>query len=1221
MRTNLTDKTKFGKVRATILTFVHLMIISGCALAQVDFTDDVAGVTNPIIVQSASCDNTIGNTNPDFLNKYRRVDYWSPYVATTKVIKVAIHVFTGPTGSGTMQNNASDIAKIQQEMSWVNDIYRNNCPPSDPIAGVVELPSTYIQFDWDNRIYFYDNTTYWQDIDNVSAWESYISGIDPSRLDYLEIYFVGTAPPPKSSATYPKYFGTYSTPNGLNGNSWMRKTSNGGGNGPDYAASLTIAHELGHCMDLFHTYEASCCHEICDPNHTDYLPDLFGPTPPVNCWHEGGWSCEPTDPLHACTNNIMGGTYNACYFSPLQIAKMHRACYIKSVRRYVKDCPISTLPFIITQNETWDFDIRMYQNIEVNSGATLTVKCNIHMPEGCKIIVHGGGTLVIDGGQLDGSCANMWAGVEVEENGSITTMNSALIQDAQYGIFAHTKTILNIDNTTFNRNYVGIFVPDSPIDANFITGYITNSIFQCDAPLHGGYPNQYPLVGITTFAGIQMSDVAFVIDGGAGTNVFTDLNIGIYGKRSTLSVLNCMFNNIQMDFNYYATGIPFCGSGIYVAGGHGYQTLTQKGFGYSASSTVSFKNCLYGIYADRMNTVITKNNMTLVKYGVRIHHSNYRNTLITLNRLDCDYYGVYAVFNDGANHLNIGGNTILIGYNTSYTVGNASGIYINEISHINNNTKISSNNIQIQNGRNGIFINNVDYAGIGSNIIGLNKPTDNRFGIIAQGSQHVGLTCNKVANQGIGTYLWERSIYISASLYSTLACNETKKTYQGINFNGNCAGADLKGNDIWDHNNGLICGSSAVLGSEWDKGNEWLGTYSNYGAIHQGNAFLSQFGTNGTTPFTPPTFMPASWFLSSSGTPFNCGTSGICNIIPVQSIKADNIDLEIALDHFNTPEFNRQTTNSARRYLFEKLEKDSSLLKSDQAFINFYDSTAITNIAKFQKVKDGNDILFNIPEESLLKLDKYSAYIDTAMMAIEANDILLSSDTLSATQREELINSNISLQETAFNLTAANGDLISSLEDIKANNVTSLSAINENIISKEIYESNEQIVNEIYFKTIAIGNLKFTDDDKSKLFSIAQQCPYAGGIAVYRARGIYELIDEKMTYDDDSFCVDPNKSFRRSNTFANQSQSIAEYIYMYPNPTTDKVTVNYSLGINTTAQLVIQNLVGEVVTSYALNSSTNETVLDVSTLKAGIYLYTLRTTNGYIQNGKLVIAK
>jgi hypothetical protein len=93
---------------------------------------------------------------------------------------------------------------------------------------------------------------------------------------------------------------------------------------------------------------------------------------------------------------------------------MHRALSLTSARKYVQGSPYTTTPITITSNETWDFNTRIYQDIVVKAGATLTVKCFIDFSSQSKLIVEKGGTLVLDGCTLTcGQPGRMWRGIEV----------------------------------------------------------------------------------------------------------------------------------------------------------------------------------------------------------------------------------------------------------------------------------------------------------------------------------------------------------------------------------------------------------------------------------------------------------------------------------------------------------------------------------------------------------------------------------------------------------------------------------------------------------------------------------------------------------------------------------------------------------------------------------------------------------------------------------------
>ncbi len=92
-------------------------------------------------------------------------------------------------------------------------------------------------------------------------------------------------------------------------------------------------HELGHNFGLHHTYNG----ETCDPDNPDFLADVFGPEPESDCYHRGGWDCNI--PETSCTNNIMGGTKSAGYFSPLQLGRIHRNLTHSSISAYTVTHP------------------------------------------------------------------------------------------------------------------------------------------------------------------------------------------------------------------------------------------------------------------------------------------------------------------------------------------------------------------------------------------------------------------------------------------------------------------------------------------------------------------------------------------------------------------------------------------------------------------------------------------------------------------------------------------------------------------------------------------------------------------------------------------------------------------------------------------------------------------------------------------------------------------
>ncbi len=362
-------------------------------------------------LKSVNLDNSNSNTNSDYINIYKKIETYIPDENTPiKHIKIAVNIFTGP---GTIQNTAASVNAVNDMIYYLNDFYTKLDSATYPIDGVETLTDTKIRFDLDGRIFFYEGTSLYNS-SSMPALEKCIAGIDSARLDNLNIYLTDGG---KAQA--------YAIPPNpgfiLKGGGGYTASSLYGSQGvyistikPNYVNSQTLAHEIGHCLDLFHTYEPSCCHETCDGSDPEYLYDLFGKNPPEKCWEIGGFGCEITPGQNICTNNIMGGNNMLnYYFSPMQIGKMHRALSIKTVRKYVKDGAYNPAPHKINKSEIWNFDIRWYSDIVIEPGAVLTVTGKIYMAEQARIIVKHGASLCIDGGIVTSS-GKEWLGVIVK---------------------------------------------------------------------------------------------------------------------------------------------------------------------------------------------------------------------------------------------------------------------------------------------------------------------------------------------------------------------------------------------------------------------------------------------------------------------------------------------------------------------------------------------------------------------------------------------------------------------------------------------------------------------------------------------------------------------------------------------------------------------------------------------------------------------------------------
>ena len=259
-----------------------------------------------------------------------------------------------------------------------------------------------------------------------------------------------------------------------------------------YSIAQHLAHEIGHTLDLKHTYDGncsgihgdmvggngdSCCPETSDMNSNEYIGDIFNYSDNW-CSSPAGfcYECVADDPYDNITghssNNFMGGTDALhLYLSPLQIGKMHRASQIKSIRQFLWG--YNTQPIEITGVEEWDFSIKMYNDLVIKSGAELTIKCEVQMVPEAKIIIEPGARLIVDGGVITKAkhSKDYWQGIEVwgqsnlnqfnpVNQGKLITRNNATIEYARNAIrvwkhndWNSTGGVIDCRETTFKNNW------------------------------------------------------------------------------------------------------------------------------------------------------------------------------------------------------------------------------------------------------------------------------------------------------------------------------------------------------------------------------------------------------------------------------------------------------------------------------------------------------------------------------------------------------------------------------------------------------------------------------------------------------------------------------------------------------------------------------------------------------------------------------------------------
>lgn len=413
----------------------------------------------------------------------------------------------------------------------------------------------------------------------------------------------------------------------------------------------------------------------------------------------------------------MGDAGKTRYISAKQTGRMHRdlslydnefAISNRRMHENVKEITPSSVPYEITSNETWDFKIKMYQNIIIKSGNVLTITCEVMMPNEGKIIVEPGAKLVIDGGKvtnfyyLPDDKIDLWQGIEVWGNpqlqqnnsnqGVVEVINDGTIEFAENGIrtirrnnsggldWSKTGGIVRVNGGIFKDCRRGIeFMSYQNIGPNgnelMNNSFISNATFvTTDDKLSVPY------------AGISLNDVTGVR---IRNTVFENLQSDI----ETIDIAERGNGIISIDANYraissysFSTGEPIAGTGN------------------------EFKNLFYGVLAyggsGRSDLIINDNTFEECIYGVGLMGSNYgvigRNTIEVPSFNNNTSLG-FGVFTDAAYGFNIEGNNFL---NSS----------LSALNHHATNVRNSSTNTS--SGK--VYRNSIDNVNIGTQTRGTN---------------------------------------------------------------------------------------------------------------------------------------------------------------------------------------------------------------------------------------------------------------------------------------------------------------------------------------------------------------------------------------------------------------------------------------------------------------------------------------------------------------------
>ncbi|MBK8499111.1 MAG: hypothetical protein IPL52_09895 [Flavobacteriales bacterium] len=581
----------------------------------------------------AAGQTSCGIVSPDWANSYRHQQNYmigaplNPTTTAIKTIQVTVHVFRHEDGDAAVIPNLSfaDTPQGRQELIDLVEQYtalpffEQIEAPTTPMAGFTYATTdANIRFDVVDVRFIYDTDLYFDSTDPNNGDDLMVAALaeDPDSESTLHVFITrpGTpspfaGPPPFVialntfddqvwAALGPTYDSIYLVPGALD--QW-------GGE---------LAHELAHAVGLRHLYEIPFTYECSMSNPAEFLFDFWGiPTNPYPCWAAAPLGfcdvngvmlpCTST-PGCACPNNILSVEApfeTNCNITPMQIGRIHRNLMVANIAKYAWG--YDPVPYTLTQNETWDFPIKFYQDIVVPAGVTLTLKCELHMVPEAGVIVQPGGKLVIDGGKAQAAlyAPARWRGIQVLGNSSlpqtdanqgvIEILNGGVIADAILGIRVGGSVSTQgggivrsqggaIENSFVNCaravSFQQYLYPSAPGTYAVNASYFNNTRFDVN-PDFMVYPNAQPFaehVRLNRVVGLRFNGCNFINTRTATTSA--ELGHGIRAQ----------------DAQFFVNGVSHM-EGL----DHGIHSTGMQPYGWFMAEGNVFKNNICGIYTSQ----------------------------------------------------------------------------------------------------------------------------------------------------------------------------------------------------------------------------------------------------------------------------------------------------------------------------------------------------------------------------------------------------------------------------------------------------------------------------------------------------------------------------------------------------------------------------------------------------------------------------------------------
>ncbi len=614
---------------------------------------------------------------------------------------------------------------------------------------------------------------------------------------------------------------------------------------------------------------------------------------------------------------------------------------------------------------------------------------------------------------------------------------------------------------------------------------------------------------------------------------------------------------------------------------------------------------------------IKKNKIKNARHGITLFGPFFGNT-IAQNKIHVNQDAGIEVIRFLGNSLSIVENTINV-ENTHYS-NLGTGIITKGLYPSNPGIQIRSNIIDLNPGNGGIRIygSETNQYSITCNTIIIREPVGNSVsGIELIGGNQNWIGVNLISGLYSSSSVDEiNGIKIVESQENHLYGNTTKNTMTGLHFsNWNHHTSQFR-NRFENHDYGYYVGETGVTSEQSFPGNRWIGSFSNWAALNEGDAQMSKYEDYEnlqTTDCWPGTISPGqSWFVSSPGTG-TCSGNIFTNCFP--TIEPDlpfltYVDTLVARGQLEFDDFEKGRIWQAERYLIRNLTEFPDLIGDPGSLMDSFMTDAETQVLWDYHTLRTEMNNYSIFPDSLSDywIDNYEYYrnlVGTIELAID--DWLAYPDSMELAETISEVNSEIdSIWAMSFNAYKNWHEnyvenLESLLTDIVPLNTPNTYAVNEKIILKAK-------VRLVQGKDSVSGSLKNT------LIQLAESCMLENGPAVIDANVILNHLDTVPAM----FQLNCSESGGNRKVLPTEDKITS--FKVFPNPASGYFTLKFNTIPEQRGLLEIYTRNGQWMHSAILEKDSKNQEFMVEHLPAGHYIINV-TFNGKRNSQSLIITR